>query len=53
MTCNISELRQHIAWFNDDDLVYVVDDKGNWHEVVKLLGMKDGKPRLAVKQVDL
>lgn len=36
MTCNVTELRHHIAWFDDENLVYCIDEGGQPYEIIRL-----------------
>ncbi len=36
MTCNVTELRHHIAWFDDSKLVHCVDEGGQSYEIIRL-----------------
>lgn len=49
MTCNVTELRHHIAWFDEACNVFCVDSNGRRYEIVKLLDVK-GSPVLEIKE---
>lgn len=50
MTCNVTELRHHINWFDELCDVFCVDDAERRYEIVKLLDV-DGGPVLQIKEV--
>lgn len=50
MTCNVCELRHHIAWFDETKDVMAVDDAGRRYEIYKLEDMQES-PVLRIREV--
>ena len=50
MTCNVCELRHHIAWFDETCDVFAVDDAGRRYEIYKMLDVQ-GAPVLRIREV--
>lgn len=49
MTINVVELRQHLAWFEDERNVVAVDEAGRRYEIVEVGETNGGDPRLVVR----
>lgn len=49
-TCNVCELRHHIAWFDEERIVFAVDESGRRYEITKLLDV-DESPVLQIREV--
>jgi hypothetical protein len=50
VTCNVTELRHHISWFDELREVFAVDDNGKRYEIYKLLDV-DAAPVLKIREV--
>lgn len=50
MTCNVCELRHHIAWFDETKDVVAVDDAGRRYEIYKLEDVQES-PVLRIREV--
>lgn len=51
MTVNVAELRQHLAWFEDDCNVVAVDESGRRYHIVELDETDGSFVRLVVREI--
>ena len=49
MTCNVTELRHHLNWFDDTIEVFAENEAGQRYEIVKLVD-RDGAPVLIIRR---
>lgn len=51
MTVNVAELRQHLAWFDEQRDAWAVDEFGQWFEIIEVGETNGGDPRLVVRKL--